>query len=112
MSGHQQDSSANTKRHKPWRWILGIALLSAAILGAVAAILVSHAEPILQERVIETLSARFHTKVQLDGFHVLWHEDSRFQAKASDSSESPTRTLTSREFSRSSAWPNLDFVRA
>ena len=70
MSGHQQDSSAKIVRHKPWRWILGIALLSAAILGAVAAILVSHAEPILQERVIETLSARFHTKVQLDGFHV------------------------------------------
>jgi len=70
MSGDQQDSSAKTKQHEPWRWILGIAVLSAAILGAVAAILVSHAEPILQERVIETLSARFHTKVQLDGFHV------------------------------------------
>jgi hypothetical protein len=70
MSGHQQDSSAKTKRHQPWRWIFGIAVLSAAILGVVAAILVSHAEPILRERITETLSARFHTKVQLDGFHV------------------------------------------
>jgi len=53
-----------------WRWIFGIALLSAAILGALGALLVSHAEPILRERITETLSARFHSKVQLDGFHV------------------------------------------
>jgi AsmA-like C-terminal region len=32
--------------------------------------MVSHAEPILQERVTQTLSSRFHSKVELDGFHV------------------------------------------
>jgi hypothetical protein len=35
-----------------------------------AAIVASHAEPILRARVLETLSARFKTKVELDGFHV------------------------------------------
>ena len=37
------------------------------VLGA---IVISHAEPILRERVTETLSTRFHSKVELDGFHV------------------------------------------
>src|SRR6202050_3188570 len=64
------DSLAKTKREPRWRWIFGSALLAAAILGAVGAILVSRAEPILRERIIETLSARFHTKVELDRFHV------------------------------------------
>jgi hypothetical protein len=64
------DSLAKTKRQPRWRWIFGSALLAAAILGAVGAILVSRAEPILRERIIETLSARFHTKVELDRFHV------------------------------------------
>ena len=32
--------------------------------------MVSHAEPILRKRVTETLSARFHSKVELDGFQV------------------------------------------
>jgi hypothetical protein len=70
MSHNQIDSSPTRKPRNRWRWIFGIALLSAAILGAIGALLVSHAEPILRERVIETLSARFHTKVQLDGFRV------------------------------------------
>src|ERR1700685_4052734 len=70
MPDQQQDSPAKREPRKRWRWIFGTALLLAAIFGALGAILVSHAEPILRERVIETLSARFHTKVQLDGFHV------------------------------------------
>src|SRR5262249_24845309 len=41
-----------------------------AILFGIAAFLVSHAEPILRARVIETLSTRFKSKVELDGFHV------------------------------------------
>jgi len=32
--------------------------------------MISHAEPILRARVTETLSTRFHSKVELDGFHV------------------------------------------
>jgi len=70
MPDEQQESRARHEPRKRWRWIFGTALLTAAILGALGAILVSHAEPILRERVIETLSARFHSKVELDGFHV------------------------------------------
>ncbi|MGA8489816.1 MAG: AsmA-like C-terminal region-containing protein [Terriglobales bacterium] len=70
MPDPQQDSSATRTRQKLWRWIFGIALFAVAILVALGTLLISHAEPILRERVIETLSARFHTKVQLDGFHV------------------------------------------
>jgi AsmA-like C-terminal region len=58
------------QRHSRWRWIVAIVLLSAAVVAVAAAILASHAEPILRARVIETLSARFKSKVQLDGFHV------------------------------------------
>jgi hypothetical protein len=70
MPDHKDDSPAEHERRKRWRRIFGIVLLISAILGALGAILISRAEPILRERVIETLSARFHTKVQLDRFHV------------------------------------------
>jgi len=53
-----------------WRWIVGIVLLSTATLLAPGWFVASHAEPILRERVTETLSTRFHSKVELDGFHV------------------------------------------
>lgn len=33
-------------------------------------LLISHAEPILRARVIETLSTRFHSRVELEEFHV------------------------------------------
>ena len=58
------------RRHSRWRWIVAIVLVSAAVVAVVAAILASHAEPILRARVIETLSTRFKSKVELDGFHV------------------------------------------
>ena len=70
MSEEAQDPSAERQRHSRWRWIVAIALVSAALFAAVVGIAASHAEPILRARVIETLSTRFKSKVQLDGFHV------------------------------------------
>jgi hypothetical protein len=70
MEGQEDPSVRSSKGKKPWRWIVGAVLLAAAILAVAGGILVSHAEPILRERITETLSARFHTKVELDGFHV------------------------------------------
>jgi len=67
MSDTGQDPARKCSR---WRWILAIVLASVAIVSALAAIMASHAEPILRARVTETLSARFKTKVELDGFHV------------------------------------------
>src|SRR5580658_11099261 len=58
------------RKYSRWRWIIAIVLVSAAIVSVLAAIVASRAEPILRARVIETLSARFKSKVELDGFHV------------------------------------------
>ena len=70
MSQEQQHPPVQQQRHSRWRWIAAIVLASAAILAVVASILVSYAEPILRARTVETLSTRFNSKVELDGFHV------------------------------------------
>lgn len=63
-----------TKKFKGGRgWIVGITLpLTAAafVLGVVLAIVIHRAEPTLHAAVIETLSTRFKSKVELDRFHV------------------------------------------
>ncbi len=65
-----EDNPAGTKwRLGSWHWIGGIALLFLVVASA-AAIMISRAEPILRARVIETLSARFKSRVELDAFHV------------------------------------------
>jgi len=70
MSDHPQNPPVERRQTSLWRWIAGLALASAAIVFLVGWVAVSRAEPILRERVTETLSARFHSKVELDGFHV------------------------------------------
>jgi AsmA-like C-terminal region len=52
-----------------WQWIAAIALVFMIVL-TVAAIALSRAEPTLRQAVIETLSARFKSKVELDALHV------------------------------------------
>jgi len=51
-----------------WHWIGGSAVLF--VVTAAAGIVISRAEPILRARVIETLSAKFRSRVELDAFHV------------------------------------------
>jgi hypothetical protein len=65
----QPDSLVRQRSHR-WRW-LGIVLL-VLFIGAVigARLLVSHAEPILRARIIETLSTRFNSRVELAELHV------------------------------------------
>lgn len=41
-----------------------------AVIGVMGSVMVSRAEPILRARVIETLSTKFKSRVELDGFHV------------------------------------------
>lgn len=53
-----------------WRWVGGIALIAIVVMGIVGSIMVSRAEPILLARVIETLSTKFKSRVELDSFHV------------------------------------------
>jgi hypothetical protein len=58
------------RRSNRWRWIAGI-LLVLLIIGAVCVrIVIARAEPILRTRVIETLSARFKSRVELAELHV------------------------------------------
>jgi len=52
-----------------WR-IRAVVLALAAFTAVVILVVIYHAEPILKNRVVETLSARFHGPVQLSEFHV------------------------------------------
>ena len=67
------ESQPNSRRTRPpvsrWQWIVGIALLLLALI-TVVGVLIFNARPILRTRVIETLSARFKSKVELDAFDV------------------------------------------
>jgi len=51
-------------------WILAALLITTAILIVAGTIVLSHAEPIMRKRVVETLSARFSSDVELKEFHV------------------------------------------
>ncbi len=57
------------KRGSRWRWVAAIALLFLLAM-AVLGIVVYRAEPTIRATVIETLSTRFKSRVQLDAFHV------------------------------------------
>jgi AsmA-like C-terminal region len=52
-----------------WWLIGGLAALLLAMI-AIVSFVISRREPILRERVIETLSTRFKSRVELDAFHV------------------------------------------
>jgi len=52
-----------------WHWIVGISLLFIVAITGVGT-LIFNARPILRARVVETLSARFKSKVELDAFDV------------------------------------------
>lgn len=60
----------NFIRRSLWWW-LGAALVFVAIVVAASIIFaVRHAEPMLRARIVETLSARFHARVELAALHV------------------------------------------
>jgi AsmA-like C-terminal region len=61
-------------RHRTWAWIVAIALVLAASVLACIRFVILRAEPILRRRVIETLSARFKSRVEMAEFHV-WIAD-------------------------------------
>jgi hypothetical protein len=59
-----------TRGSHRWRWILGILVVLLAIAAVCIRIVIARAEPILRARVIETLAARFKSRVELAGLHV------------------------------------------
>ena len=48
------------KRQSRRRWVAGLLLVCFALAGVVLVIAIRNAEPILQARIVETLSTRFH----------------------------------------------------
>jgi hypothetical protein len=66
----QNPSGKQRSRRRIWKWIGISLLLSIAVLTVVAEIMLRHAGPILKGRVIETLSTRFNSKVDLDTLDV------------------------------------------
>jgi hypothetical protein len=54
-------------RRRAWTAAIGLAVIAVAIAVGFA---LYRAEPILRSTIIQTLSARFNSKVELDGFHV------------------------------------------
>ena len=57
-------------RRRLWEWIGIIAFICLAIAAGMVRFVIARAQPILRARVIETLSNRFDSKVELESFHV------------------------------------------
>jgi hypothetical protein len=58
-------------RRRSRRWVLALFLLvPLAVIAGIVGIVFDRAEPMLRAAVIETLSTRFKSKVELDAFHV------------------------------------------
>ena len=55
---------------RPWRRVAIAAALLLVLLVAAGEVLVRHAGPILRQRLVEALSIRFHSKVELDALNV------------------------------------------
>jgi hypothetical protein len=56
----------STQKHNRRRWFLWITLIAVLVLLVVGEVVLRQAAPILKGRVIETLSARFNSRVELD----------------------------------------------
>jgi hypothetical protein len=69
MPESEQKPLCRNLRGGHWRWIGGIALL-LVVSATVFVIVIYRGEPTLRATVIETLSTRFKSKVELDAFHV------------------------------------------
>ena len=64
-------SDLKTQEHRGvWGWILVSLLIAVVVLAVICVVVVHRAMPILKGRVIETLRARFNSRVEMDGFSV------------------------------------------
>ena len=66
----QDGTIQGSRKHKGWRLAGWISLASIAVLLVVGEVMLRRAEPILKGRVIETLSTRFNSHVELDELQV------------------------------------------
>src|SRR4051812_41519453 len=65
-----QPTGSARRRRGFWAWIGISSLIALVTFLIVAEIMIERAGPILKGRVIETLSTRFKSKVELKGFNV------------------------------------------
>jgi hypothetical protein len=70
MPAAQAPNPKQSDRAKLWRWvaIAAVIVVAAAVVGA--QLIINRAQPIIRTRVIDTLSNRFHSKVELADFQV------------------------------------------
>jgi hypothetical protein len=61
------------------RWILFSVVAGFVLTGVVGALVIKHTEPILRKRIVQTLSTRFKSKVELDAFQVSMYPGIRVQ---------------------------------
>ena len=64
------DEKTPRRKRGVWGWIAISLLLAVIVIAATVEIMFHRAEPILKGRVIETLSARFDSRVEMDTFQV------------------------------------------
>jgi hypothetical protein len=69
MTDYESNPARERRLGSHWRWLGGAALLGLLAI-AILGIIVYRAEPTLRQAVIDTLSTRFKSKVELDSFHV------------------------------------------
>jgi hypothetical protein len=58
------------RRSRRWRWIVAILIVLLVLVVLCVRIVITHAEPILRTRVIETLATRFKSRIELSKIHV------------------------------------------
>jgi hypothetical protein len=63
-------ATQSPRKHKRWRWVAWVALIVFVVLVMVGEVMLKRADPILKGRVIETLSTRFNSHVELDDLEV------------------------------------------
>lgn len=69
-AGEEGGNRSRPRWHGVWRWVGIVALVAVGLMVVAGEVLVHRVEPILRGRLIRTLSARFHGRVELDELHV------------------------------------------
>ena len=70
MVTEQPSSHPSPRRGRVWKWIVFSVVVAVAVLLMVGNVMVHRAGPILKGRVIDTLSTRFNSRVELDSLDV------------------------------------------
>jgi hypothetical protein len=74
-----QTSASFWQRNRWIKWVGGVLLVVFAALAVIVSVVLHRAEPFVRARIVETLQDRFHSRVELDSFHMslvngLWAE--------------------------------------